>query len=99
MLEGQKNQPTIALDVLVENLGRVNYGAKLNSPSQSKGIRNGVMQDIHFHLGYRHYPLTFEQAQLDKIDYSARNSRFYLVELVRKSMGNGGIQDGNGYLA
>ncbi len=29
------------------------------------------MQDIHFHLGYRHYPLTFEQAQLDKIDYSA----------------------------
>lgn len=71
MLEGQKNQPTIALDVLVENLGRVNYGAKLNSPSQSKGIRNGVMQDIHFHLGYRHYPLTFEQAQLDKIDYSA----------------------------
>ncbi len=45
MIEGQKNQPTIALDVLVENLGRVNYGAKLNSPSQSKGIRNGVMQD------------------------------------------------------
>lgn len=71
MIEGQKNPPTITLDVLVENLGRVNYGAKLNSPSQSKGIRNGVMQDIHFHLGYRHYPLTFEQAQLDKIDYSA----------------------------
>ena len=54
-----------------ENLGRVNYGFKLNNPTQSKGIRGGVMQDIHFHQGYQHYPLTFSQEQLAKIDYTA----------------------------
>ena len=46
----------------MENLGRVNYGFKLNNPTQSKGIRGGVMQDIHFHQGYQHYPLTFHKS-------------------------------------
>lgn len=65
------DQETMEVAVLVENQGRVNYGYKFNNPSQAKGIRGGVMQDIHFHQGYRHYPLTFAPEQIDKIDFSA----------------------------
>lgn len=36
------------LALLVENMGRVNYGYKLQAPTQKKGIRTGVMVDIHF---------------------------------------------------
>ncbi|MBL1225047.1 glycoside hydrolase family 35 protein [Enterococcus sp. BWR-S5] len=71
LINGQANQATIALDVLIENLGRVNYGFKLNSPTQSKGIRGGIMQDIHFHQGYRQFPLSLSKEQLAKIDYQA----------------------------
>lgn len=42
------NQETMDVALLVENQGRVNYGYKFNNPSQAKGIRGGVMQDIHF---------------------------------------------------
>lgn len=65
------DQETMEVAVLVENQGRVNYGYKFNNPSQAKGIRGGVMQDIHFHQGYRHYPLTFAPEQIDKIDFTA----------------------------
>lgn len=65
------DQETREVAVLVENQGRVNYGYKFNNPSQAKGIRGGVMQDIHFHQDYRHYPLTFAPEQIDKIDFSA----------------------------
>lgn len=61
----------VIIDILVENLGRVNYGFKLNSPTQSKGIRGGVMHDIHFHQGYYHYPITLEKEEVEKIDFSA----------------------------
>lgn len=65
------DQATMEVAVLVENQGRVNYGYKFNNPSQAKGIRGGVMQDIHFHQGYRHYPLTFAPEQIEKIDFTA----------------------------
>ncbi|MGM9903758.1 glycosyl hydrolase [Enterococcus sp. 10A9_DIV0425] len=71
MVHGQAGNEQIQLDVLVENHGRVNYGAKLNNPAQTKGIRGGIMQDIHFHQGYVHYPLPLDQEQLQKIDYDA----------------------------
>lgn len=61
---------TIQMDILVENQGRVNYGYKLNSPTQTKGIRGGIMQDIHFHQGYEHYNLELNENQLSRIDYS-----------------------------
>lgn len=56
------------LQVLVENMGRVNYGYKLHAPSQSKGIRTGVMVDIHFESGWKNYALTLEDPA--KIDFS-----------------------------
>lgn len=45
-LEFQSNQ--VELAVLVENMGRVNYGHKLTAPTQSKGLGRGAMADLHF---------------------------------------------------
>lgn len=69
MLQGNPDSDTIHMDILVENLGRVNYGYKLNNPTQMKGIRGGVMYDIHFHQGFKHYPLTLSKEQLAAIDF------------------------------
>ncbi|ALS02515.1 beta-galactosidase [Enterococcus silesiacus] len=91
-ISGQVAQKEISLDVLVENLGRVNYGFKLNSPTQSKGIRGGIMQDIHFHQGYQQYPLTLSEEQLQAIDYAAgkapQQPSFYQVKLELNDIGD-----------
>ncbi|MFK4955281.1 beta-galactosidase family protein [Lactococcus garvieae] len=71
LLDVAENQEEIQVDCLVENLGRVNYGFKFNHPSQRKGIRGGMMHDIHFHQGYTQYPLDFSAEQLSGIDFSA----------------------------
>ena len=63
--------PRIQIDVLVENLGRVNYGYKLGAPSQSKGIKGGVMINHQFRKGWKHYCLPFDQAMLEKVDCSS----------------------------
>ncbi|MEY8444457.1 beta-galactosidase family protein [Lactococcus ileimucosae] len=50
------------ISVLVENLGRVNYGPRLLSDSQRKGIRSGVMSDLHFISGdWKQYLLLDEK--------------------------------------
>lgn len=63
-----KNQ-FIDIDILVENLGRVNYGHKLNSPTQRKGIKGGVMINNHFHSGWTQYPLSFSKEMISKIKF------------------------------
>ncbi|MEI5990575.1 glycosyl hydrolase [Enterococcus termitis] len=92
LISGQADQKEIRLDVLVENLGRVNYGFKLNSPTQSKGIRGGIMQDIHFHQGYQQYPLTLSEKQLQDIDYHAgknpQQPSFYQVKMELNDIGD-----------
>ncbi|HJA29539.1 MAG TPA: beta-galactosidase [Candidatus Olsenella pullicola] len=57
------------LDVLVENMGRVNYGHKFLADTQRKGIRTGVCVDLHFVLNWQAYRLGLED--VSKIDYSA----------------------------
>ena len=59
------------LDVLIENLGRVNYGYKLNAATQSKGIRGGVMVDHQFRLDWQQYALTFDDEMIEKIPWSS----------------------------
>ncbi|MGL5315502.1 MAG: hypothetical protein ACRC92_19770, partial [Peptostreptococcaceae bacterium] len=44
------------------------YGGSLVAPSQRKGIKGGVMLDIHFHTGWDHYCLEFNN--IDNIDFS-----------------------------
>ena len=54
--------------ILMENMGRVNYGAKLLADTQEKGIRTGVMSDLHFILNWTQYALEFEN--LKAIDFN-----------------------------
>ncbi|MBO0476979.1 beta-galactosidase [Vagococcus sp. DIV0080] len=56
------------ISILMENMGRVNYGHKLLTDTQRKGLRQGVMSDIHFMLEWHHYVLDFETT--DFIDFS-----------------------------
>lgn len=61
--------PEVRLDVLVENMGRVNYGHKLLADTQRKGIRTGVCVDLHFVTGWDQYCLPLED--VSAIDWEA----------------------------
>ena len=56
------------IDILMENMGRVNYGHKFLADTQRKGIRTGVCKDLHFLLNWQQYPLSFENTE--NIDFS-----------------------------
>lgn len=64
-------EDTNTLRVLVENLSRNNYGPKVVAHTQYKGIRGGVMEDIHYMSHWNHYLLDFEN--LDFIDYTQKH--------------------------
>ena len=49
---------TATLDILVENMGRVNYGVKL---MDRKGILDGVRLGQRFHYGWEMYPMTMDE--------------------------------------
>lgn len=78
------------LDILVENVGRVNYGPNLLSPSQRKGIKGGVMIDIHLHTGWDHYCL--ELNNINKVDFSGdykeNTPAFYEYEFEVNELGD-----------
>lgn len=58
---------TNRVSVLVENMGRVNYGHKLLADTQRKGIRTGVCADLHFITNWQQY--TFEWTTCPTIDF------------------------------
>nr|WP_154608256.1 beta-galactosidase family protein [Streptococcus sp. zg-70] len=51
------------LTILVENMGRVNYGHKLTAPTQRKGLGRGVIADLHFIGQWEMYPLPLDRLQ------------------------------------
>ncbi|MBO1217454.1 beta-galactosidase [Staphylococcus nepalensis] len=53
----QSEQPLV--DILVENMGRVNYGHKLLSNTQCKGLGQGLMHDLHFVQDYEQFDIQF----------------------------------------
>ncbi len=59
----------LRLDILVENMGRVNYGARTNA--QRKGIDGDVLINGHSHTGWRHYCLPMQADALTHLDYNA----------------------------
>lgn len=73
------------LDILVENMGRVNYGPRLKDP---KGITEGVRLDNQFQFDWTIYPLPL--ADLSALPFSeipsssaaAENPMFYKGELI-----------------
>lgn len=54
------------LDILVENLGRVNFGFRLEQ--QRKGIDRGVVINGHWHTHWKQYTLPLEQ--IERVDFS-----------------------------
>ena len=61
---GLEKGEKIRLDILVENMGRVNYGPKL---FDKKGIVGGVRIGQRFHFGWQHYSLPMED--LSRLEY------------------------------
>ncbi len=57
VLLGLAEGETARLDILVENMGRVNYGHKL---FDRKGILNGINIGRRYHFGWNHYSLPME---------------------------------------
>ena len=49
------------LDILMENMGRVNYGARMEQ--QHKGIKDAVVINGHQHCKWKHYPLSLENTE------------------------------------
>ena len=60
---------TATLEILVENMGRVNYGTKL---LDRKGILDGIRLGQRFHFGWEMYPLTMED--LSALSYTASDT-------------------------
>lgn len=60
-----------SLQILMENMGRVNYGSKLQADTQKKGIRNGVMLDIHFTKNWKQYCIDF--SKINEIEWNSGN--------------------------
>ena len=54
---GAERGETVKLDILVENMGRVNYGPLM---FDQKGIIGGVRIGHRFHFGWNHFPMTMD---------------------------------------
>lgn len=57
----------VRLDILVENMGRINYGPLLRDP---KGITEGVRHGNQFLYGWTIYTLPLDTASLARLSYS-----------------------------
>ncbi|MBC6977030.1 beta-galactosidase [Streptococcus cristatus] len=84
---GEK-KATHRIDILMENMGRVNYGHKFLADTQRKGIRTGVCKDLHFLLNWQQYSLSFENTE--NIDFSKgwkpEQPAFYAFDFEMKAL-------------
>ncbi|MDE6762061.1 MAG: beta-galactosidase, partial [Oscillospiraceae bacterium] len=78
------------IDLLCENMGRENFGTGLEN--QRKGISGGVKINDHRYFGYEIFPLTLDEKQLDKLDFSAgyfeNAPAFYKFEFEADELGD-----------
>ncbi|XP_032237700.1 beta-galactosidase-1-like protein 2 [Nematostella vectensis] len=75
-LSGVKKQDSNKLQILVENMGRVNFKQEINN--QRKGILGDVFVDGDRHMSWKIYPLEFKQdfmESLNKAEWSVRSER------------------------
>jgi len=76
------------VDILAENMGRVNYGPSMDD--QRKGIAGSVLINGHAHSGWEMYPLPMDKESLAKLDFSKEylpgTPSFYLVEFAVESL-------------
>jgi len=59
-------EPGAKIDILVENMGRVNYGMKIER--SRKGINQMIQINRHIHAGWTHFTLPLDN--LEKLDFS-----------------------------
>jgi len=59
---------SVKMDILLENMGRINYGPEMRDRKGMVGIRFGQQN----HYGWQMYPLTMEPEQLAKIPFRAK---------------------------
>lgn len=79
-IEVYLDQDDYQIDLLVENMGRVNYGHKLLADTQRKGLRQGVIADLHFMTDWEQYLIDFEKVvtlDFEKITEQADAPSFY----------------------
>jgi len=71
------NETGECLDILVENMGRVNYGAMMEH--QNKGIQGAVVINGHQHYKWTHYPIPLENVDNIPFDkgYTEGKPAFY----------------------
>lgn len=77
------------LDILVENMGRVNYGIRMER--QNKGIKGAVVLNGHQHYKWTHYPLpldNLEQLPFGK-GYTEGLPAFYRFEFEAEEQKDG----------
>ncbi len=78
------------LDILVENMGRVNYGPRMEY--QRKGIDGAVLLNGHGHSGWKMYSLTMDAAMAAKLnfakEYQEGTPSFYLVPFQVENIGD-----------
>ncbi|MDF2587888.1 MAG: Beta-galactosidase [Anaerocolumna sp.] len=76
------------IDILVENMGRVNFGPKLEK--QRKGIDGGVQINDHGHLNWEHFTLSLDN--ITNVDFSKGYTEgtpaFYLFEFDCERQGD-----------
>lgn len=65
----EQKAPGAVIDVLVENMGRMNFGMVLEE--QRKGLLKGLRINDHRHFGYDIYPLPLDKEQLARLDFTA----------------------------
>lgn len=78
----------VALDILMENMGRVNFGLRMDD--QYKGIKKGVSFDGALHSNWTHYPLpldNLDQLDFDK-EYKQGSPAFYEFEFNVEEIGD-----------
>ena len=82
------SQPQV--DILVENMGRVNYGYKLLAPTQRKGIGQGLMQDLHFVQNWEQFDIDFYKLKNEHFQrpWSAHQPAFYRYEFELETPDN-----------
>jgi beta-galactosidase len=76
------------IDILVENMGRVNFGPKLEK--QRKGIDGGVQINDHQHFNWEHFTLPLDN--INSVDFSKGYKEgtpaFYLFEFDCEEQGD-----------
>ncbi|MBA8760556.1 beta-galactosidase [Staphylococcus schleiferi subsp. coagulans] len=78
------------VDVLVEHMGRVNYGYKLLAATQRKGLGQGLMQDLHFVQNWEQFDIDFYKLKDEHFQraWLAQQPAFYRYEFELEKTDN-----------